>query len=227
MRILTYVTVVFLVVATICMKQNVSLAKDSDTEAELEIAEITRAVQKDLGFDKIQTLRCKMEIRGKDIHWVTTISFKRPQFIRKEWWIYDKEGKLTTRSLHITDGLNLQKVKLDVDGRPVEISPITLLKAQKVYILRSKEVKNGILDEATSFVDSESEKQIRKTISNPKQKGVTIIVVAHRLSMVRDADEIVVLQDGKIVERGTHDELLLAQGLYKKFYDASASQSLC
>lgn len=100
---------------------------------------------------------------------------------------------------------------------------------QRLCIARAllKNPKMLILDEATSFVDSESERQIRKSLSNLRQEGVTIIVVAHRLSMVRDADEIFVLQDGKIVEGGTHNELLLAQGLYKKFYDASAAQSLC
>lgn len=94
---------------------------------------------------------------------------------------------------------------------------------QRLCIARAllKYPKILILDEATGFVDSESERQIRKSLTNLRKKGVTIIVVAHRLSMVRDADEIVLLQHGKIVERGTHKELLAAQGLYKRFYDAS------
>ncbi|MBW1727119.1 MAG: ABC transporter ATP-binding protein [Deltaproteobacteria bacterium] len=94
---------------------------------------------------------------------------------------------------------------------------------QRLCIARAllKYPKILILDEATGFVDSESERQIRKSLTDLRKKGMTIIVVAHRLSMVREVDEIVLLQHGKIVERGTHNELLAAQGLYKRFYDAS------
>lgn len=134
MRILIYATVILLVMATMCMKQNVGLAKDGDTKTGLKIAEVIRAVQEDLGFDKIQTLRFELEFQG-DIrwHWTTKIFFKRPQHLKKEAWVYNKEGKLTSRSLEITDGVNLQKVILDVHGRPMRFYPMSLLKAQKGY----------------------------------------------------------------------------------------------
>jgi subfamily B ATP-binding cassette protein MsbA len=75
-----------------------------------------------------------------------------------------------------------------------------------------------ILDEATSSLDTESERLVQDTI-NKMMENRTSIVIAHRLSTVRHADEIVVLQKGKIVERGTHEELIAYNGFYKKLVD--------
>ncbi|MBX3241796.1 MAG: ABC transporter ATP-binding protein [Chitinophagaceae bacterium] len=72
-----------------------------------------------------------------------------------------------------------------------------------------------ILDEATSSLDTESEKLVQEAINN-LMTDRTSIVIAHRLSTVRHANEIIVLQRGSIVERGTHDELMAAQSIYKK-----------
>ncbi|WP_224999308.1 ABC transporter ATP-binding protein [Cesiribacter sp. SM1] len=72
-----------------------------------------------------------------------------------------------------------------------------------------------ILDEATSALDSESERLVQEALTNLMQ-GRTSIVIAHRLSTIQHADEIVVVQQGRIVERGTHAELLEQEGLYKK-----------
>jgi subfamily B ATP-binding cassette protein MsbA len=72
-----------------------------------------------------------------------------------------------------------------------------------------------ILDEATSSLDTESEKLVQDAINNMMQNR-TSIVIAHRLSTIRHADEIIVLQKGEIVERGTHDELIAANGFYYK-----------
>jgi ATP-binding cassette, subfamily B, bacterial MsbA len=74
-----------------------------------------------------------------------------------------------------------------------------------------------ILDEATSALDTESEKIIQSSINTIKHK-YTIIVVAHRLSTIQDADKIVVIEGGKIVETGTHPELLSIDGTYKRYY---------
>jgi HlyB family type I secretion system ABC transporter len=70
-----------------------------------------------------------------------------------------------------------------------------------------------ILDEATSFLDAESEQAIQKNL-NEILRDKTAIIIAHRLSTVKDADEIIVLDNGEIVERGTHEELIEEKGLY-------------
>lgn len=75
-----------------------------------------------------------------------------------------------------------------------------------------------ILDEATSALDTESESLVQKALANLIQNR-TSIVIAHRLSTIRRADMIVVMKDGKIVETGTHDELLASAGMYKRLYE--------
>ncbi|NUO57946.1 MAG: ABC transporter ATP-binding protein [Hamadaea sp.] len=74
-----------------------------------------------------------------------------------------------------------------------------------------------ILDEATAHLDSESEAAVQRALS-VALAGRTALVIAHRLSTVREADQILVLDDGKIVERGTHEELVAAGGLYGDLY---------
>jgi ATP-binding cassette, subfamily B, bacterial MsbA len=75
-----------------------------------------------------------------------------------------------------------------------------------------------ILDEATSSLDTESERLVQDAINNMMQNR-TSIVIAHRLSTIRHANEIIVLQKGKIVERGTHEELLSQNGFYRKLVE--------
>ncbi|MBQ6697772.1 MAG: ABC transporter ATP-binding protein [Oscillospiraceae bacterium] len=76
-----------------------------------------------------------------------------------------------------------------------------------------------ILDEATSNVDTRTEKQIQKTMRK-LMDGKTCFVIAHRLSTVRDADVILVVKDGNIIESGTHDELIAKNGFYKEMFDS-------
>lgn len=88
---------------------------------------------------------------------------------------------------------------------------------QRISIARAV-LKNPpilILDEATSALDSESEKLVQDALTN-LMKNRTSIVIAHRLSTIQHADEIVVIQNGQIMERGTHEELVAKGGTYKK-----------
>lgn len=78
-----------------------------------------------------------------------------------------------------------------------------------------------ILDEATASVDSETEKEIQKALENLVQ-GRTTIAIAHRLSTLHRADRLVVLDRGRVVEEGTHDALMEAEGAYYKLYQAQA-----
>ena len=91
---------------------------------------------------------------------------------------------------------------------------------QRIAIARVflKNPKLLILDEATSALDNATEMQIQSSLEE-LSRGRTVIVVAHRLSTVKNADEIVVLDKDGIVERGNHDELLALDGEYKKLYD--------
>jgi ATP-binding cassette subfamily B protein len=74
-----------------------------------------------------------------------------------------------------------------------------------------------ILDEATSSVDTRTEARIQEALLR-LMKGRTSFVIAHRLSTIRGADEVLVIDDGRIIERGTHDRLLAARGFYYRLY---------
>jgi ATP-binding cassette subfamily B protein len=79
------------------------------------------------------------------------------------------------------------------------------------------------LDEATSAVDTETEYLIQRSLDRLAADRTTL-VIAHRLSTVKDADRIVVLDQGRVVERGTHEELLAADGLYANLWGVQAGE---
>ncbi len=97
---------------------------------------------------------------------------------------------------------------------------------QRIAIARAlyKNAPILILDEATSALDNESEKLVQAALNNLMQDR-TSLVIAHRLTTIQHADAIVVMDDGRIVETGTHQELIIRNGVYKKLYELSLSDT--
>lgn len=102
--------------------------------------------------------------------------------------------RLSDRGLNLSGG---QRQRISIARAVLRNSPILLL------------------DEATSAMDTQSERFVQMALDNV-MKNRTVIVVAHRLSTIQHADNIVVLENGKIVEQGSHNELLAIEGAYKK-----------
>ena len=92
---------------------------------------------------------------------------------------------------------------------------------QRISIARAimKDAPIVILDEATANVDPENEKDLMNAV-DALTKEKTIIMIAHRLKTVRHADQIVVVDKGRIVQQGTHEQLMKQEGIYKRFVDA-------
>ena len=94
---------------------------------------------------------------------------------------------------------------------------------QRIAIARAilKKARVLVLDEATASLDSESEAIIQEALAGTYDEGEPLItlVIAHRLSTIQDADQIIVLEDGRLVESGTHSDLILNQGLYHHLYE--------
>ncbi len=102
-----------------------------------------------------------------------------------------------------------------------ETSNISQGQKQLLTIARAILADNKILilDEATSSVDTRTEEQIQGAMDN-LMRGRTSFVIAHRLSTIRDADLILVMKDGDIIEQGTHDSLLAEGGFYANLYNS-------
>ena len=97
---------------------------------------------------------------------------------------------------------------------------------QRISIARSilKDAPIVILDEATASVDSDNERHIQEAI-DALVRGKVLLVIAHRLRTIERADQILVLDDGHIVERGTHGQLLAQNGLYADLYRKTTGQT--
>ena len=102
-----------------------------------------------------------------------------------------------------------------------EMSSLSAGEKQLLTICRAFLVKPNILilDEATSSVDTRTEVRIQKAMDN-LMKGRTSFVIAHRLSTIKDADLILVMKDGDIIEQGNHEELLSKKGFYADLYNS-------
>ena len=98
---------------------------------------------------------------------------------------------------------------------------------QRLAIARAvlKDAPVLILDEATSAVDNETEAALQRSISKISS-GRTAIIIAHRLSTIRNAERIVVLENGAIIEDGTHEELVTKRGTYARMWSVQTGSSL-
>ena len=136
----------------------------------------------------------------------------------------DEEVKAAAKAAHadrfirtLPDGYNMV---LNEDASNVSQGQKQLLTIARAILSDSPIL---ILDEATSSVDTRTESRIQRAMNN-LMKGRTSFIIAHRLSTIKDADLILVMRDGDIVEQGTHDELLKKNGFYAELYNSQFSE---
>lgn len=135
---------------------------------------------------------------------------------------HDADRNAILRAAHLAQCDDILKKLPDGLGSVVGKKGVYLSggEVQRIAIARAI-LKNApilVLDEATAFADPENEAQLQKALAE-LQKGKTVIIVAHRLSTVQNADQILVMKEGSIVERGTHEKLLELQGEYARMWE--------
>ncbi len=178
----------------------------------------------------------KVEIDGKDIKEYTLCSLRsKIGMVTQDSILFNdsvknniKYGKIDATDAHLDEVLKRSHLERFVGKLPKGLDTIIGEKGgrisggekQRIAIARTI-LKNSpilILDEATSSLDTESEKLLQEAMSELIY-GRTSIIIAHRLSTVLNADRIIVLNEGRILEEGTHQTLLKKDGMYKKLYN--------
>jgi len=171
---------------------------------------------RDIREIKVSSLRSLMGIVTQE-----TILFNDTVFNNIAYGLQSLTQEEVERAAEVANAHNFilplsQGYKTYVGDRGVKLSGG---ERQRIAIARAilKNPKILIFDEATSSLDAESEKLVQEAI-NRLIKGRTALIVAHRLSTIRDADKIVVLDEGRIVQKGSHSQLLREDGLYRRLY---------
>lgn len=141
------------------------------------------------------------------------IAYGKKNATRQEIERAARAAKIHNYIQHLPDGYD---TLLTDDGTNISKGQKQLLTIARAMVLDSTML---ILDEATSNVDTRTEMQIQQAMRELMQDK-TCFVVAHRLSTIRNADLILVVQDGNVVESGTHEELMARHGFYRELYDA-------
>jgi ABC-type multidrug transport system fused ATPase/permease subunit len=174
---------------------------------------------RDLTFDSIRRSLGMVTQDGHLFHDTlgSNLRFARPRATDEELWDALRKARLADLVESLPDKLDTvvgeRGYRLS-GGERQRLTIARLLLAQPQVV---------ILDEATAHLDSESEAAVQEALGHALA-GRTALVIAHRLSTIRDADLILVVEAGRIVERGTHEELLVAGGRYAELYNTQFSQ---
>ena len=137
--------------------------------------------------------------------------FARPDATDDELWEALRQARLADLIASLPDGLD---TVVGERGYRLSGGERQRLTIARLLLARPRVV---ILDEATAHLDSTSEAAVQAALADALA-GRTALVIAHRLSTIREADAILVIEDGRVVERGTHAELLAAGGRYAELY---------
>ena len=144
------------------------------------------------------------------------IAFGREGATREEVQKAARETSVDRLIRQLPDGYD---TRISDDGDTLSVGERQLLTIARAFIAYPEML---ILDEATSSVDTRTEVLVQEAMDTLRQ-GKTAFVIAHRLSTIRDAELILVMEDGDVVEQGTHDDLLAADGAYARLYMAQFS----